>query len=118
MLLGLLLCLYITPQKDLLEIIVYADSCQAAKNSPNGYTATQYDLNDDCKQDINPYMMTDLTWEECAKSDEVLCFHCFSVRIDRPIFPSDFMECDINEPFLSWVKWFVFQQTKQLTPSI
>ncbi len=67
---------------------------------------------DDCKQDINPYMMTDLTWEECAKSDEVLCFHCFSVRIDRPIFPSDFMECDINEPFLSWVKWFVFQQTK------
>lgn len=67
---------------------------------------------DDCQQEIDPYMMTDETWAECAKSDEVLCFHCFSVRIDRPIFPSDFMKCSANEPFLTWAKHFVFTRTR------
>ncbi len=69
-------------------------------------------LCDDCGQEINPYMMTDRTWEEVAKSDEVLCFHCFSVKLDRPIFPSDFMECDSNEPFLSYIKEALFQESK------
>jgi hypothetical protein len=84
-----------------------------AKGDPIDTVSTMANcICDDCGQEINPYMMTDLAWEECAKTDEVLCFHCFSVRIDRPIFPSDFKECDINEPLLAWVKWFVFEQTK------
>ena len=73
-------------------------------------------LCDDCKQEINHYMMTDRTWEECAKKDEVLCFQCFSVRLDREIFPADFMECDMNEPFLAWIKYFAYTLMRNKQP--
>jgi len=67
---------------------------------------------DDCKLEINPYMMTDRCWEEVAKSDEVLCWGCFRIRIDRRIFPADFMECEANEPFLTYIKEALFQESK------
>ncbi len=37
---------------DIIEINVYNDSCEAAKNSPDGYTAPEFDFNDDCKVDF------------------------------------------------------------------
>jgi len=69
-------------------------------------------LCDDCKLEINQFMMTDRCWEEVAKSDEVLCWGCFRIRIDRRIFPGDFMECEANEPFLTYIKEALFQESK------
>lgn len=73
-------------------------------------------LCDDCKLEINHYMMTDEVWESCAEKDEVLCFQCFGIRIDRTIYPSDFMDCELNEPFLSWAKTFIHKQTRDNKP--
>jgi hypothetical protein len=53
-----------TQQEDsgLIEINVYADSCEAAKNDPNGYTAPPYDFNADCKVDFIDFAMFAEGW--------------------------------------------------------
>jgi hypothetical protein len=47
---------------DLMEVNVYADSCEAAKNDPNGYTAPLYDFNNDCKVDFADFAMFAVAW--------------------------------------------------------
>jgi hypothetical protein len=49
-------------ESDLMEIDVYDNSCQAAQNNPNGYTAPAYDFNSDCKVDFNDFAMFAATW--------------------------------------------------------
>ncbi|MBE0535138.1 MAG: LamG domain-containing protein [Phycisphaerae bacterium] len=44
------------------QIVVYADSCQAAKNNPSGYTPLQYDFNNDCRQDMTDLAMFAESW--------------------------------------------------------
>ena len=47
---------------DTMEINVYVDACEAAKNNPNGYTAPPYDFNDDCQVDFIDFVMFAATW--------------------------------------------------------
>lgn len=47
---------------DMMEINVYGDSCEAAKNHPNGYTAPLYDFNDDCKVNFIDFAMFATEW--------------------------------------------------------
>jgi hypothetical protein len=47
---------------DMMEINVYGDSCEAAKNNPNGYTAPLYDFNDDCKVNFIDFAMFATEW--------------------------------------------------------
>jgi len=44
------------------QIVVYADSCQAARNNPAGYTPLQYDFNGDCRQDMTDLAMFAESW--------------------------------------------------------
>jgi hypothetical protein len=55
---------------DLMEINVYADGCEAAKNSPDGYTAPQYDFNDDCKVNLIDLAMFADAWLDDASLTE------------------------------------------------
>jgi len=58
---------------DLMEINVYANSCEAAKNNPNGYTAPSYDFNDDCKVNFIDFAMFAAAWlEDASLTGEVL----------------------------------------------
>ncbi|MGD8501648.1 MAG: Ig-like domain-containing protein [Phycisphaerales bacterium] len=56
---------------DRIEINVYADSCEAAKNDPNGYSAPVYDFNDDCRVDFKDFAMFAQAWlqDESLTSD-------------------------------------------------
>ena len=47
---------------DMMEVYVYADSCEAAKNNPSGYVAPMGDLNDDCKVDFEDFAMVAAAW--------------------------------------------------------
>jgi len=47
---------------DLMEVNVYADKCEAARNDPNGYTAPLYDFNNDCKVDFADFAMFAAAW--------------------------------------------------------
>jgi len=49
---------------DMTKINVYGDSCEAAKNDPNGYTAPLYDFNNDCRVDFEDFAMFAPTWLE------------------------------------------------------
>ncbi len=49
---------------DTMEINVYNDSCEAAKNHPDGYTAPAYDFNGDCIVDFNDFAMFASGWLE------------------------------------------------------
>ena len=49
---------------DMMEINVYADSCEAAKNNPDGYAAPAYDFNDDCEVNFIDFAMFAATWLE------------------------------------------------------
>ena len=49
---------------DRIAVNVYSDSCVAAKNSPNGYTAPLYDFNNDCKVDFNDFALFAARWLE------------------------------------------------------
>lgn len=51
---------------DVIEINVYADSCEAAKNGPDGYTAPQFDFNDDCKEDFLDFALFVAGWLDDA----------------------------------------------------
>jgi len=58
---------------DLVEINVYSDSCEAAKNSPEGYTPSAYDFNADCVVDINDFAMFASDWlDGSALMDDVI----------------------------------------------
>jgi hypothetical protein len=46
------------------EINVYADSCEAAQNNPNGYTAPAGDMNNDCKVDFVDFATLAGAWLE------------------------------------------------------
>ena len=52
------------PGEDTLEIRVFADACEAAQNSPNGYDAPIGDLNDDCVVDFYDFAMFASTWAD------------------------------------------------------
>lgn len=49
---------------DMMEINVYADNCEAAKNNPAGYTAPRYDFNDDCIVNFIDFAMFAAEWLE------------------------------------------------------
>ena len=51
---------------DRIEVNVYSDSCEAAKNSLYGYTAPLYDFNNDCKEDFNDFALFATRWLEDA----------------------------------------------------
>lgn len=51
---------------DLMEIRVYADACAAAKANPNGYTAPQYDFNNDCIENLGDFAFFGAKWLENA----------------------------------------------------
>ena len=55
---------------DQMEISVYGDSCEAAKNNPNGFTAPPGDLNDDCKVDFFDLAILAAAWLEDASLTE------------------------------------------------
>jgi hypothetical protein len=55
---------------DTMEINVYGDSCEAAKNNPNGYTAPLYDFSDDCEVDFIDFAMFADNWLEDASLTE------------------------------------------------
>ncbi len=48
--------------EDLLEVIVYVDSCQAAKANPQGYTAPMYDFDGNCIVNIHDFALFAATW--------------------------------------------------------
>jgi hypothetical protein len=51
---------------DQMEISVYGDSCEAAQNNPNGYTAPIGDLNNDCKIDFIDFAILAAAWLDDA----------------------------------------------------
>jgi hypothetical protein len=51
---------------DAIEIKVYNDACEAAKNSPDGYTAPPYDFNGDCIENFLDFAMFAERWLEDA----------------------------------------------------
>jgi len=51
-------------QSDEMAIDVYNDSCQAAQNNPNGYSAPAFDANGDCRVDFRDFAMFADTWLE------------------------------------------------------
>jgi hypothetical protein len=56
---------------DRIEVNVYADSCEAAKNDPNSYIAPLYDFNDDCRVYFKDLAMFAQAWlqDESLTSD-------------------------------------------------
>ncbi len=50
--------------EDTMEIRVYADSCEAAQNNPNGYDGPEYDLNNDCVVDFLDLAIYASEWAE------------------------------------------------------
>ena len=61
-------------------------------------------LCDDCEGEIAPYMMKDKVWAEVAQPHKVYCFQCFSDRLGRRPRPNEFMDCELNEPWYSYIK--------------
>ena len=49
---------------DAIEIKVYNDSCEAAKNNPNGYTPPEFDFNDDCIENFLDFALFAAKWLE------------------------------------------------------
>ncbi len=57
---------------DALEIKVYANSCEAAYNSPKGYTAPEFDFNNNCIEDFVDLDLFCEKWlEDASLTDEV-----------------------------------------------
>lgn len=51
---------------DIIEIKVYNDSCEAAKDRPGGYTAPEFDFNNDCIEDFVDFALFAAKWLEDA----------------------------------------------------
>ncbi len=50
---------------DAIQIIVYADACEAAKNNPTApYTPLEFDFNGDCQEDLLDFAMFAAKWLE------------------------------------------------------
>jgi hypothetical protein len=52
------------PGEDTMEIRVFANSCEAAKNNPNGYDASRSDFNGDCVVDFLDFAMFVSEWAD------------------------------------------------------
>jgi hypothetical protein len=76
---------------DLMQIHVYADSCEAAKNNPNGYDAPLYDFNDDCKVDFIDFTLFAAAWlqDESLVVDALYDAGTFTVPVVQFTNPSD-----------------------------
>jgi hypothetical protein len=76
---------------DLMQIQVYTDSCEAAKNNPNGYTAPPYDFNDDCKVDFKDFALFAAAWlqSESLESDVLYDAGTFTVPVVQFTNPSN-----------------------------
>jgi len=58
---------------DQMEISVYSDSCEAAQNNPNGYTAPLGDVNNDCKMDFIDLAILAASWlDDASLMEDVL----------------------------------------------
>ena len=51
-----------TTIEKLIEVDVYADACQAKKDSPSGWVANYYDTNGDCFVNVNDFVPFALAW--------------------------------------------------------
>ena len=57
---------------DQMEISVFADSCEAAQNHPDGYTAPLGDVNNDCKMDFADLAILAAEWlEDLSLTEDV-----------------------------------------------
>jgi hypothetical protein len=60
-------------EADQMEISVYGDSCEAAKNNPNGYTAPLGDVNNDCKMDFIDLAILAASWlDDASLTEDIL----------------------------------------------
>lgn len=66
---------------DLMEVNVYADSCEAAKNDPNGYVVSQYDFNDDCRVDFADFAMFAAAWLQDASLTEDVLYDAGTINL-------------------------------------
>jgi hypothetical protein len=58
---------------DRMEITVYRDSCEAAQNNPDGFTAPPGDLNNDCKTDFIDLAILAAAWlDDASLMEDVL----------------------------------------------
>ncbi len=48
------------------DVVVYADACDAKKNSPGGWQANDYDFNEDCYVDLVDFAMFTAVWLDDA----------------------------------------------------
>ena len=66
-----------TAQKDSdqMQVTVYADSCEAAKNNPNSaYVAPLYDFDNDCMETLNDLAMFAAGWLEIQNFNDFAAF--------------------------------------------
>lgn len=66
---------------DLMEVNVYLDSCEAAKNDPNGYTALSYDFNNDCRVDFTDFAMFAAAWLQNASLTEDILYDAGTITL-------------------------------------
>ncbi|MHC4555800.1 MAG: PQQ-like beta-propeller repeat protein [Planctomycetota bacterium] len=60
---------------DRMEVRVYADSCEAAKNNPiSAYVAPLYDLDNDCIENFNDFAMSATNWLETKNFNDFAMF--------------------------------------------
>ncbi len=66
---------------DAIEIKVYNDSCEAAKNNPNGYTAPEFDFNDDCIENFLDFALFAAKWLESTSLTTDLLYDAGEVTL-------------------------------------
>lgn len=66
---------------DLMEVNVYADSCEAAKNNPSGYTAPQYDFNGDCQVNFADFAIFAEAWLQDASLAENVFYDAGTINL-------------------------------------
>jgi hypothetical protein len=66
---------------DAIEIKVYNDSCEAAKNNPAGYTAPEFDFNDDCVQNFSDFVLFAANWLESTSLTTELLYDAGEVAL-------------------------------------
>ena len=71
---------------DMMEVNVYADSCEAARNDPNGYTASLYDFNNDCKVDFADFAMFAAAWLQDESLTEDVLYDAGTIALP-PVVP-------------------------------
>jgi len=60
---------------DRIEVRVYADRCEAAKNNPRSfYVAPSYDLDDDCTEDFGDFAVLATQWSEAGSFNDFVTF--------------------------------------------